>query len=180
VAAPDGPMMKMLSSLFDRLLDAMGGVAAGLLALATLAITAEILIRGLGLGSLPWAIEAVEYALLGVTFLAAPWVLWKGAHVRVDILVETMPPKAQRAADLLANLSGVVVCGVIFYYGLVSTIGLYNTDTRIFRVLVVKEWWLFSLIPFSCALMLIEFARRILRGSRQRNADDTPRSEANF
>lgn len=172
--------MKKLSSLFDRLLSAMGGVSAGLLALGTLVITVEIFIRGLGIGSLPWAIEAVEYALLGVTFLAAPWVLWKGAHVRVDILVEIMPPKMQRAADLLANISGVVVCAVIFYYGLVSTIGLYNSDTRIFRVLVVKEWWLFSLVPFSCALMLIEFARRIFKGSRPRDADVTPGSEANF
>lgn len=169
--------MKTLSSLFDRLLDVMGGIAAALLAAATLAITAEIVIRGLGIGSLPWVTEAVEYTLLGVTFLAAPWVLKKGAHVRVDIVVENMPPRAQRTADLAANLAGIVVCAVIFYYGLKSTIGLYETGTRIFRVMVVKEWLLFSLVPISCALMLIEFARRIVRGSRLRGALEAQRGD---
>lgn len=172
--------MKLLSWCFDRLLDLMGAICGVLLGFAAVAITAEILIRGFNLGSLPWVIEAVEYTLLTVTFLAAPWVLRKSAHVRVDIVVENMPPKVQRVLDLFANAVGIIVCGVIFYLGLKSTIDLYESDTRIFKVLTIKEWWLFSLLPVSCALMIAEFARRIVRGRRVPEDADPSLSEANF
>jgi TRAP-type C4-dicarboxylate transport system permease small subunit len=165
---------------FDRMLDLMGGLAAVLLAVVTLVITANILIRGFNLGSLPWTDEVVKYSLLAVTFIAAPWVLRKSAHVRVDIVVENMPPGLQRHADLLANVIGLVVCAFIFYYGLKSTIELYDSGTKIYEVLTVKEWWLFAPVPVSSGLMLIEFARRIVQGRSSRDSDEKPGGEASF
>ena len=167
--------MALLLKLFDFVLEAIGFMAALLLGFVALGITAEILVRGFDLGSLPWMIEIVEYALVAVTFLGAPWVLKHSAHVRVDIIVDNIPPKYRRGADLAANILGICVCGVIFYYGLKSTIELYNLDTKIFRILTVKEWWLFALVPISFAAMFLEFVRRILRGDQAKDdASDLP------
>lgn len=170
--------MTFLLRLYDRLLDALGMLAALLLAGAALLIAVEILLRGFSLGSLPWVIEAVEYTLLAVTFLAAPWVLRAGAHVRVDIVVENLRPRFRRIADAMANVIGLVVCAIIFYYGLKSAIGLYDSGTRIFKILVVKEWWLFALVPFSCSLMFIEFARRLIQGRSPPAETKIPTGEA--
>lgn len=176
--------MKRLSRLFDAFLESMGALAAFLLALITVGITAEIFIRGFNLGSLPWIIEAVEYSLLGVTFLSAPWVLKRSAHVRVDIVVENLRPGARTLAQIAADIVGTAVCAVIFYYGLKSAIRLYELDTRIFKVMTIKEWWLFALIPFSCALMIVEFLRRIVRTIRDDESGERPLrnpvDEANF
>ena len=155
--------MTIILRVFDIVLETMGALAAVLLGLVALGITADILVRGFNIGSLPWMIEVVEYALVAVTFLGAPWVLKHSAHVSVDILVENLPPRARRALELAANLIGLGVCGVIFYYGLKSTLELYRLDTKIFRILTIREWWLFALVPLSCAAMIVEFLRRIFR-----------------
>ena len=155
--------MARISKVYDALLEALGMVAALLLALVTLGITAEIVIRGTGLGSLPWMIEIVEYSLLAVTFLAAPWVLKHSAHVSVDLLVEIVGPRGRRILALVGNSAGLIVCAVIFYYGLRSTIELYAADTKIFKIMTIREWWLFALVPVSGALMAIEFGCRLYR-----------------
>ncbi|MXY42406.1 MAG: TRAP transporter small permease [Rhodospirillaceae bacterium] len=155
--------MVRLSKVYDTLLEALGMIAALLLAFVVLGITAEIVVRGTGLGSLPWMIEIVEYSLLAVTFLAAPWVLKHSAHVSVDLLVEIVGPRGRRILALVANSAGLIVCAVIFYYGLRSTIELYAADTKIFKIMTIREWWLFALVPVSGALMAIEFGCRLFR-----------------
>ena len=91
--------MKRLSRLFDALLESMGALAAFLLALITVGITAEIFIRGFNLGSLPWIIEAVEYSLLGVTFLSAPWVLtFPGIAIFLTVLAFNLLGDGRRDA----------------------------------------------------------------------------------
>ena len=147
--------------LYDALLEALGIVAALLLGFVALGITAEIAVRGADLGSLPWVIEIVEYSLLAVTFLAAPWVLRHSAHVSVDLLLEILGPRGRRLAALAANVIGLIVCSAIFYYGLRSTLDLYFADIRIFKIMTIREWWLFALVPVSSALMTIEFGRRL-------------------
>ncbi len=156
--------MGFILKLFDIALDVMGAVSAVLLGLIALGITTDILVRGFNLGSLPWMIELVEYGLVAVTFLGAPWVLKHSAHVSVDIVVENLPAGLRRIVEVVANLIGIGVCAVIFYYGLRSTIELYHLDTKIFRILTIKEWWLFALVPVSCGAMILEFVRRIFRG----------------
>ncbi len=155
--------MAFFLKLFDFILEVMGILSAVLLGLVALGITTDIIVRGFNISSLPWMIELVEYALVAVTFLGAPWVLKHSAHVSVDIVVENLPPGLRRAVEHTANVIGIGVCGVIFYYGLKSTIELYRLDTKIFRILTIKEWWLFALVPVSCAAMILEFVRRIFR-----------------
>jgi TRAP-type C4-dicarboxylate transport system permease small subunit len=172
--------MARFFNLFDLVLEAMGFVAAVLLGLMALGITAEILVRGFNLGSLPWMIEIVEYSLLAVTFLGAPWVLRLSAHVSVDIVVEYISPRSRRRAELAANAIGILVCGVIFYYGLKSTIELYNLDTKIYKIMTVKEWWLFALVPVSCAMMLVEFVRRFVRRGEPQDDEASDNPEASL
>lgn len=172
--------MTLFFRLFDFVLEVMGALAAALLGLVALGITTDILVRGFNIGSLPWMIEVVEYALVAVTFLGAPWVLKHSAHVSVDILVENLPPAARRALEVTANLIGVGVASVIFYYGLKSTLELYRLDTKIFRILTIKEWWLFALVPISCAAMIIEFIRRIFRKQPEAETESTDSSEGGF
>lgn len=155
--------MRTFLKCFDFVVEALGFVSALLLGVVAVGITAEILVRGFNLGSLPWMIEIVEYSLLVVTFFGAPWVLKHSAHVRVDIVVESLSPRYQRLAELAANLIGIAVCAVIFYYGLLLTIDLHGRDTKIYKIMTVKEWWLFALVPVSCAVMFVEFIRRIAR-----------------
>ena len=50
-------------------------------------------IRNFGFGGLPWSNEVSEYILYLVTLLSAPWLLRRGQHIRVDILLRALPAR---------------------------------------------------------------------------------------
>ena len=141
----------------------MGGwAAAALLGGMALLIAGDVALRSVNLGSLPWSVEVAEYILFTATFLAAPWVLQEGGHVRVDIVVRMLPAGWGSALDRLAAAIGLVVCGFLIYYGSGSAWEAYRLDSLIFKQLVVAEWWLLALIPVTGLLLGIEFLMRLL------------------
>lgn len=148
-----------------RLLETCGLAAGVIIALLALLIALDVTLRALGIVNFPWLIEVAEYALFVSTFLAAPWVLHLGGHVRVDVLVAALPPAAARLADLVANLCGLAVSGVLFWYGGAATLASFGRGSRIANELVLPEWWLLLVIPLSAALLVAGFARRIASGS---------------
>ena len=87
-------------SMLERFEAGYGGLVLALAALVAISIAAiailiplDLLIRNLGWGNMPWLYEGVEYALYVGVFLAAPWVLHQGAHVRVDLLPTMLPAR---------------------------------------------------------------------------------------
>jgi TRAP-type C4-dicarboxylate transport system permease small subunit len=143
---------------FDLLLAALGALAGLAIAAIALLVSLDVLMRNVGLGTLPWLLELVEYALYGATFLAAPWVLSLGAHVRVDIVVTSLPRRAAAALEVLVDLAGAAVALVLMRYGLEATL-----EARRIGALIVPEWWLLAVIPFASLLLAVEFVRRALR-----------------
>ena len=95
----------MLQRGYERLLLAGAWAAALLIGAMALLIAGDVGLRTAGWGSLPWSVEVAEYILFGATFLAAPWVLREGGHVRVDVLVRLLP-----ALSVLEN----VMAGGVF------------------------------------------------------------------
>ena len=61
-------------------------------------VSADIILRNLTRTGFPWANEVSEYALYLMTLLTAPWLLRRGQHVRID-LVLTLVADARRVAD---------------------------------------------------------------------------------
>jgi TRAP-type C4-dicarboxylate transport system permease small subunit len=148
---------------FDLLLAALGALAGLAIAAIALLVSLDVLMRNVGLGTLPWLLELVEYALYGATFLAAPWVLSLGAHVRVDIVVTSLPRRAAAALEVLVDLAGAAVALVLMRYGLEATLEARRIGALIIKTLIVPEWWLLAVIPFASLLLAVEFVRRALR-----------------
>ena len=72
-------------------LTALGTLGGIVFAAMAVMISLDVVLRNLGISSFPWLLEIVEYALFIVTVMVAPWVLHKGSHVRVDVLVGALP-----------------------------------------------------------------------------------------
>ena len=83
----------------DGLYTAIGIVCGLLVGFITLSITVDIVMRNLNWGSLPWALEANEYALYVIAILGAPWALRRGVHVRVDAAVKASRPSRKGSRD---------------------------------------------------------------------------------
>lgn len=153
--------MRILSHAFDMLLTAFGVAAGVVFALLAVAISLDVVLRNIGIISFPWLLEVTEYALYGATFLAAPWILREGRHVRVDVFVEFLPVTGQFLAALFAEGFGFIASALLGWYAGRVTLDAYSRGELLFKELVIPEWWLLIVLPISSALMLIEFGRRI-------------------
>ncbi len=136
------------------------GLSIGIIAVL---VSVDVLVRNLGFDPLSWLVESVEYTLFVTTFLAAPWVLSKGAHVRVDLVILMVPPKFRYGLELLVDGLGVIISLILFYYSLGEAIDSYTHDRLIYKTLTVTEWWFLAIIPFSSALLAIGFLLRFFR-----------------
>ncbi|MCW5622435.1 MAG: TRAP transporter small permease, partial [Burkholderiales bacterium] len=90
--------------LYQRLMQACGVLAALLLGSVVLLVSYDVIARNLGARSLPWIVEVTEYALPLATFLAAPWLMYRNQHIRLDLLGTILPAALLRRIDRLAAL----------------------------------------------------------------------------
>lgn len=141
-----------------------GAVAAALLlgALALL-VTADVVARNVGWGTLPWILEVSEYCLPLATFLVAPWLLSRSEHVRVDVLLTMLPRRIARALERAADAAGVAVSAVFVVYGIRAIVSSAQQGSLVMKSIVFPEWWLFAPVPVSFAFLAVEFLRRLLR-----------------
>ena len=68
----------------------MAFLAGTLLVGAVLIVSLEICMRYFFRRPQVWTVEVCEYILFILAFLGAPWLLKKGGHVSVDIVVERL------------------------------------------------------------------------------------------
>ncbi len=181
--------MKTISRLLDWLLELCGIISGVLIILITFGITYNVIGRKIfrvkrdleGFGywvldmisylfvPLPWMTEVVEYILVAITCLTGAWVLKHSAHVSVDLLVASLSPHRRRVVDLTANMLGMIICGIVFYYAVIAFKTSFQSGAEEYAELPVKEWWYFWLVPFSTGLMCLEFMRRVVRANREQS-----------
>src|SRR3977135_2899313 len=109
--------MLTLSRWYGRVLDGMLGFACGLLLIMTLMIGADVLLRNLGLCGLPPRNELSEDILYLVTRLAAPGLLRRGQHIRIDIVLRALPWRLGWLLEWVGDVIGLVCCLVLVWYG---------------------------------------------------------------
>ena len=97
---------------FARLVERPARWLAWLSALLILAmsfwITYDVVTRNLFDWASPWAFDLSEYSLVWMTFLAAPWILLRDGHVRVEILIDALRPRPQRAIGIAVSVIGLI------------------------------------------------------------------------
>lgn len=140
---------------------ACGYTAAITLGLVTVAVTLEVLGRVIGRSLLPWVVEVSEYSLPFATLVAAPWLLHRNEHVRLDVLFYLVPKQVGRALDFVANLLGLAVSAIFLWFGVKVVLASQAAGSMVLKILVFPEWWIFVPLPFCFLLLTIEFLRRL-------------------
>jgi TRAP-type C4-dicarboxylate transport system permease small subunit len=155
--------MTRLSNFFGRLFDALAIVAALTLLVMVVLVTADIVLRNLTRTGFPWANEVSEYALYAMTLLTAPWLLRRGQHVRIDLLLSVMPPRVAWLMEAAGDVIGFLVCMVMVRYGFHMAADSFRMGSITIKNLVFPEWWLLWPLPLCFALIAAEFAFRLHR-----------------
>jgi TRAP-type C4-dicarboxylate transport system permease small subunit len=165
-----------LSAAFGRLLDALASTAALIMLAMVGVVTADIVLRNTSLGGFSWANEISEYALYVMTLLTAPWLLRRGQHVRLDVVLGVLPPRAAWAMEAVGDVLGFAVCLVLVRYGFLMVHDSWRLGALTIKNLVFPEWWLLAPLPMAFVLLAVEFVfrfRRLLVGEKARRIEAT-------
>jgi len=145
---------------YHRLMQGCGLLAALLLGLVVLLVSYDVMARNLGARSLPWIVEITEYTLPLATFLAAPWLMYRNEHIRLDVLGNLLSPGRLRRVDRLAGAMGAVVSAVMAWYGVAALLDARAAGVLMIKSLVFPQWWLLVPVPVCFALIALECIRR--------------------
>jgi TRAP-type C4-dicarboxylate transport system permease small subunit len=128
---------------------------AGLVLLAALILTplAQITMRGVFNVPLAGAEELAKYFLICLTFIAASYVTREGGQIRMEELQARLPPRLRWVLQMLIEISGVAVFGVLFVASAVTVSRNMNSVTP---VLEMPFWMFFAPLVIGSLLLVIE------------------------
>lgn len=152
---------------FDRLNTMIAGCVAFSIGLFALLVPLDLLLRQLGVGNLEWLHEGAEYVFYVGVFMSSAWVLRKGAHVRVDIVISALPQRGAVRLEKAIDLAGALLCLILCYFGIEGMIGEYQTGTLPDKDLRIPNWYMLLIFALAFALLTIEFLFRFRRASKE-------------
>src|SRR5262244_2256601 len=121
--------MDRLEAAYGRLLEVLALVACALVLGMTVMICADVLLRNVriipGVAGLAWSNEISEAMLYLVTLLTAPWLLRRGQHIRVDIVLRAVPQRAGWIFEWITDALGLACCLAIAYYSARAALASY-------------------------------------------------------
>jgi TRAP-type transport system small permease protein len=140
-----------------------------------LLIGSDVLLRNIGAGGIPPSNELSEYGLYLSTILAAPGLLRRGQHIRVDIILQAMPPRLAWYFEWIGDIVGIVCCLLFVWYDVRVTWASYTAGAVSIKTLVLPEWWIMAPMPVCFLMLAIEF---IFRMRSLALAERAPRADA--
>lgn len=156
----------MLQRSWGRLMQGCGIAAALLIGVMTVLVGYDVLARNTGLPAPAGIAEASEYGLALTTLLAAPWLLWSEAHVRLDLLQISLSPRAWARLYRAAAALCLLISATLAWYALAVIVDLRGSGAVVMKAFTFPEWWVYVPAPLCFALMGIESARQLWRGPR--------------
>lgn len=160
-------MIERAHALLMRL---CGGIAIVTIDVITLLVGWDVFARNLRLGNLPWILELTEYALPLATLMAAPWLMWRGQHVRLDVLEMVLKPAARARMERVSAGAGLLISAVLAGYGVVALLDSQRAGAIVLKALVFPEWWLYLPVPIGFGALALECARRLFWPPAQADA----------
>jgi len=160
-------MMDRISKAYGQLLTGLANLGFLLLLVMMLIIVADVLLRNLHIQGLPmglaWSNEVSEMLLYLIAMLLAPWLLRQGQHIRVDIVLQALPPYVAWCIECLGDVLAMLCCWVIAWYSALSTLRSFESGSLNIKTLVTPEWWSLCPLPFIFVLLSLEMIFRMHR-----------------
>jgi len=159
---------KMRKNGFDFIIEFLAYLAGIILLVITFAVTGSALVRYLGFRAPIWTLQYTEYGLLWFTFLGAAWLLREGGHIRIDTVISRLYAKSRRKVEITDDILGFFVSIIIFWFGTLHTIDLYQRGIMEVKGVIVPKFPFFLIIPLGGLTLSIQFVRNFLKKIRSK------------
>jgi TRAP-type C4-dicarboxylate transport system permease small subunit len=130
---------------------------------------AQITMRGVFNVPLAGAEELAKYFLICLTFLAASYVTAEGGQIRMEEFQAWLPPRPRWLLQLLIELTGVAVFGVLFVAAVITVSRNLNSVTP---VLEIPFWLFFAPLVLGALLLAAETLAMLVHTWRARRPED--------
>lgn len=150
---------------FERLLGALALLIIGLISLA------NVVVRYLTGGSFAFTEEFSVFLLVVLTFAGASVALRRNGHIRIGLLERALPGSARRALILFQGACGLIVLGLITWFGARMTWQELQWGS-LSPGLGLPQWWYLAWLPLLSGLMLLRQLQQIRDRLRGRLEDD--------
>ncbi|HZQ73078.1 MAG TPA: TRAP transporter small permease [Burkholderiales bacterium] len=172
-------MIDRLSAHYGKLLEAFAVLACLMLFAMMMMICLDVLLRNTAwiasMRGIEWSNDASEAMLYLITLCAAPWLLRRGQHIRVDIVLRALPRTAAWYCEWAVDALALGCCVVMVVYGARMTWASFRSGALSIKTLVTPEWWLLAPLPVAFLLLGIEV---LFRMRRLAHAERGPREDA--
>ena len=147
-------------SFFDAILNLGGVLTALIIIFIMIAVVYEVVMRYFLDRPTLWVLEVVEWCLVWMTFLCAAWVLKEEGHVKMDILVTRLNPRAQALLGVITSIISALVCLTFVWYGTQVVWDHFARGVVEAKMLRAPKAPLIVVIPAGFFLLFIQFLRR--------------------
>nr|WP_300309830.1 TRAP transporter small permease [Halomonas sp.] len=158
--------MKGPDARLERILATLALVIIGLISLV------NVVVRYITGGSFAFTEEFSVFLLVLLTFAGASVALRSHRHIRIGLLERALPERGRRVLILFQGVCGVVVLGLITWFGGTMTWQEYQWQT-LSPGLGLPQWWYLIWLPLMSALMLLRQCQVTFDLWRGRLSDDT-------
>lgn len=155
--------MDRASKYFGDLLNGLMLVVGFMLLVMTVLICADVFLRNIANSGLDFSNEISEDILYLSTLFSAPWLLRKGQHVRIDILLRMLPSRLGWLMEWAGDITGFVCCLCFVWYGTIATLVSFRSHTLSIKTLIMPDWWAVAPLPIAFAMLATEFVFRMCR-----------------
>ncbi len=85
----------------------------------------------------------------------------RGAHLNVSLLIKNLPKPLQKACIIISGVAGIVLFGLLIFYGIEQIKMELLFDTRS-QGIGVPQWWYTLGLPLGAALVVLRILQTII------------------
>lgn len=162
--------------ILHRTIEATAWMTSLLIVMMMLLITYDVLLRYVFRAQSRWINDFVTlYLMIYVAMLPAAWVLLKGDHVAVDLLLSYLGTKQQHYMTLVTRILGLIYSIVLTWQGGIYALREFTFKTEFPTSSWLPVWPAVSVIFVSGLLLCVAFIMKIGEQLRFRK-HNTPHS----
>jgi TRAP-type transport system small permease protein len=173
VASPpeqDPESARPAPSLGTHLYNALAHLGGIVLAVMTLAVFVQVVLRYLGLTGIDGLEEVPRYLFVWLVVLGAAAAMWRHEHTVLDYFVNLFRPEIRAAIFVLTNAAGIAFFAYMIW---LSFTLVPNSALQTSAGLGLSLDYVFMAVPVGSALIIVPMLRNIyfaLRGSWRKSS----------
>jgi TRAP-type C4-dicarboxylate transport system permease small subunit len=156
-------------ALLSAVRAAVRGISLLLLALLIVTPLAQITMRGVFNVPMSGAEELARYFLITLTFIGASYVTHEGGQIRMEELQGAIPPRPRWLLQLVIELCGIAMFGVLAVAGIVTISRNLSNHTA---TLEMPFWLFMGPLVVGSVLLVIETAGTLVHTWRRKRPED--------